>query len=47
MTRCLPWCGKDNRGKEAKGKQEKVTRREARTMEGEKAISWAAGKKED
>jgi len=47
MTRCPPWCGKDNRRKEAKGKQEKVMRREARTMEGEKAISWAADKKED
>jgi len=47
MTRCPPWCGKDNRSKEAREKQEKVTRREARTVEGEKAISWTADKKED
>jgi len=47
MTRCPPWCGKDNRRKKARGKQEKVTRREARTMEGEKAINWAANEKED
>ena len=39
MTRCPLWCGKDNRRKEARGKQEKVMRRKARTMEGEKAIS--------
>ena len=44
MTRCPPWCGKNKEGKE---KQEKVRRREVRTMEGEKAISWAADKKED
>jgi len=47
MTRCPPWCGKDNRSKEAREKQEKVTRREARTVEGEKAISWAADEKKD
>jgi len=44
MTKCPPWCGKDNRSKEAREKQERVTRREARTAEGEKAISWAADK---
>ena len=47
MTRCPPWCGKDNRSKEAREKQEKVTRREARKVEKEKAISWTADKKED
>ena len=47
MTRCPPWCGKHNRSKEAREKQEKVMRRETRTMEGEKAISWAADEKED
>ena len=47
MTRCPPWCGKNNRREEDRGKQEKMTRREARTMEGEKAISWAADEKED
>jgi len=44
MTKCPPWCGKDNRSKKAR---EEVTRREARTVEGEKAINWAADKKED
>ena len=39
MTRCPPWCGKDNRSKEAGGKQERVMRKETRTVEGEKAIS--------
>ena len=47
MTRCPLWCGKDNRSKEAKERQEKVMRREARTAEGEKAISWVADEKED
>jgi len=28
ITRCLPWYGKDNRGKKAREKQEKVKRRE-------------------
>ena len=47
MTRCPPWCGKNNRSKEAREKQEKVMRREARMVEGEKTISWAADEKED
>jgi len=47
MTRCPPWCGKDNRSKEAREKQEKVMRKEARTVEGEKAINWAADEKKD
>jgi len=47
MTRCPPWCGKDNRSKEARERQEKVMRREARTVEGEKAISWVADEKKD
>jgi len=47
MTRCPPWCGKDNRSKEARERQEKVTRREARTVEEEKVISWVADEKED
>jgi len=44
MTRCPPWCG---RGDRSKGTREKVIRGETRTVEGEKAISWAAGEKED
>jgi len=47
MTRCPPWCGKDNRSKEARERQERVMRREARTAEGEKAISWVADEKKD
>jgi len=47
MTRCPPWCGKDNRSKEAREKQEKAMGREARTIEEEKEISWAADEKED
>jgi len=44
MTRCPPWCGKDNRSKKA---GEEVMRKDARTVEGEKAISWAADEKEN
>ena len=44
MMRCPPWCGKDNRSKKAR---EEVMRKEARTVEGEKAISWAADEKKD
>ena len=43
LTRCPPWCGKSNEKKERvehKG-------RETRTVEGEKAISWAADEKKD
>ena len=47
MTRCLLWCDKDNRSKEARERKEKVTRREARTVEGEKAISWVADEKKN
>ena len=47
MTRCLPWCGKDNRSKEARERQDKAMKRETRTVEGEKAINWAADEKED
>ena len=47
MTRCLPWCGKDNRSKETREEQKRVTRREVRTAEEEKAISWVANKKKD
>jgi len=47
MTRCPPWCSKGNRSKEARERQEKVIRREVRTVEGERAISWAADEKED
>ena len=47
ITRCPPWCGKDNRNKEARERQEKAMRREMRTMEGEKMINWAADEKED
>ena len=47
MTKCPPWCGKDNRSKEVRERQEKVRRRETRKMEEEKAISWAADEKEN
>jgi len=47
MTRCPPWCGKDNRSKEARKRQERAMRREARTMEEEKVINWAVDEKED
>jgi len=47
MTRCPPWCGKDNRSREVREKQKKRMRREMRTVEGEKAISWVADEKED
>ena len=39
MTRCPPWCGKDDRSKEARKRQEKVRRRETRKLEEERAIS--------
>ena len=39
MTRCPPWCGKDNRSKEVRERQEKVRRREVRKVEEEKTIS--------
>ena len=47
MTRCPPWCGKDNRNKEARERQEKIRRRETRKVEEEKVISWAVDEKED
>jgi len=47
MMRCPPWCGKDNRNRKAKKREEKVRRREARKVEEEKAINWAADKKKD
>jgi len=47
MTRCPPWCSKNDRSKETKEKQKGMTRREARTAEGEKVISWVADEKED
>jgi len=47
MTRCPPWCGKDNRSKKVREKQKRGMRRETRTVEGEKAISWAADEKKD
>ena len=47
IMRCPSWCGKDNRSKEARERQEKVKRRETRKMEEEKAINWAADEKED
>ena len=47
MTRCPPWCGKDNRSRKAKEREEKVRRRETRKMEEKKAINWAADEKED
>ena len=47
MTRCPPWCGKSNESREVGKEQKRVTRREERTMEGEKAISWAADEKEN
>jgi len=47
MTRCPPWCSKDNRSKEVKKRQKKVRRKETRKTEEEKAIDWAANEKED
>ena len=47
MTRCPPWCGKDNRSKKAKEWQEKVRRRETRKIKEEKAINWAVDEKEN
>jgi len=42
LTRCPPWCGKDNE------KRKKVEPRERkRALEEEKVISWAADEKED
>ena len=42
LTRCPPWCGKSNEGKEKAKPKERM-----RGTEEEKAISWAADKKED
>ena len=42
LTRCPPWCGKDNEKKE-----EMKPRERKRVLEKEKAISWAADEKED
>ena len=47
MMRCLPWCGKDNRSKKVRERQEQVKGREMRKVEEEKAISWVADEKED
>jgi len=47
MTGCPPWCGKDNRSKEARKRLEKVWKRETRKIEEEKAISWVVDEKED
>ena len=47
MTRCPPWCGKDNRNRRAKEREEKVKRKETRKIEEKRAINWAADKKED
>jgi len=47
MTRCPPWCDKDNRNKKARERKEEVRRREMRKIEEEKAINWVADKKED
>jgi len=47
MTRCPPLCGKNEKVKRDKEKREAVRRREARKIEEEKAINWAADEKED
>jgi len=47
MTRCPPLCGKSNKVRKDKEKKEAVRRRQARRMEEEKAINWAADEKED
>ena len=47
MTRCPPWCGKSNGRKEVGKEQERGMGKEARMVEGEKAISWMADEKED
>jgi len=46
MTRCPPWCGKDNRNKKVKERKEEVRRRETRKVEEERAISWVADKED-
>ena len=47
MTRCPPLCGKNNKIRKDKEKKEAVRRRQARGMEEEKAIDWAADEKEE
>jgi len=47
MTRCLPLCGKSDKVRKDKEKKEVVRRKQARKMEKEKAINWAADEKED
>ena len=47
MTRCSPWCGKDNKNKKAKERKEEVKRREIRKVEEKKAISWATDEKKN
>jgi len=47
MTRCPLLCGKSNKVKKDKEKKEAMRRRQARRMEKEKAINWAADEKED
>jgi len=42
LTRCPPWCGKSNEGKERTKPKERV-----RGTEEEKAISWAVDEKKD
>ena len=42
LTRCPPWCGKNNKGKERTKLKEKV-----RGTEEEKTISWAVDEKKD
>jgi len=42
LTRCPPWCGKSNEGRERARPKERM-----RGTEEEKAISWAADEKED
>jgi len=47
MTRCPPWCGKDNGSKRTRERKEEVKGRETRKVEEEKAIRWAVDEKED
>jgi len=47
MTRCPPICGKNKQVEKASERKEAVRRQEARKIEKEKAINWAADEKKD
>ena len=47
MTRCPPLCGKSDKVRKDQEKREAIRRRQARRVEEERAIDWAADEKED